>query len=213
MRITPIAITLTLLAGSFGAGAFLSQEKPLPNQVAYVDVGKVFENYRKREQVEDRINDEAEALEKRFKDRKGAIDEAEDAIALLNPRSEEYAVKDREIGTMRFQLKWDQEHESARLQDRARREKALLYKEITLEIAAYGEEHGLAAVHLFVPVTDEIENLRDLNLVTSTRTVLWHDDRLDVTDALVEQLNAQLPPEPAKDTKDSKDSKVEGPGK
>ena len=44
------------------------------------------------------------------------------------------------------------------------------------------------------PVDEQLERRGDMDLVTSTRTVLWHDERLDVTDEIVQLLNAALPP-------------------
>ena len=191
MRISPLALVLALAAGAFGSRALLSQDTPLPTKIGYVDLTRVFDGYDLRAEIEKRINEKGEAVDKAVQAGKEEIEKAEDAIALLNPRSEEYAAKDREIAMMRYMLKWDQESQFKRLEVEARQEKAMLYKKISTQIQTYCESNGFAGVHLYVPVPEDLEDLKDLNLITSTRTVLWHDERLDLTDAIIEALNGK----------------------
>jgi Skp family chaperone for outer membrane proteins len=161
-----------------------------------VDVARVFDEYRKRQDIEDRLHMKTGQLDNMFKKARASLQAKQDELRMLSPESEKFQTLERELAIGAFLLERDQKQAANELEREARREKFLLYKEINQELAAYGETHGLSAVYLSVPITDDLAQRGDLDLITSTRTVLWHDDRLDITDGLIQVLNAALPPVP-----------------
>lgn len=194
MKRTILAAALAAFVLGGGAATVLSQGEPPPLKVGFLDVGKAFEDYRKREQVEGTLNARTDALEEKFRGLKAELEAAVEELRTLNPDSEAYTEKRRQIELQQMAVKYDREQALKGLEREARRQKALLYKEICEEAGAWGEEHGLAAVFLKVPLGQEFIERGDLDLITSTRTALWSDSRLDITADLVQHLNASLEP-------------------
>ena len=194
MNRTLLAVLGALLLGALGT-VTLSQETPPPSRVAFCDVQRVFEEYRKRKDVEERLNAQIEALQNRFKQMGVEIEQQSEQLKTLNPGSDEYIALERDVDKARYLLKRDREVESRRLERQMNKERALIYKEICREAQALGEGRGHAAVLLWVPLGAEFDKGEvDLSAMMATRTVLWRDDRLDVTDDLIQTLNASLPP-------------------
>jgi len=187
------AFTAALLVGALGARPVLSQSIPEPTRVGYLNVKRVFEEYWKRENIEQNLRARTDALEARVKQGKQRLEELGEALNTLNQETEEYRSRQREIEMLRFQVKLDQEDEMRRIQREARRQEALLYKDVVREAQAFGESRGYAAIQIYAELPPGFENEADLDLVVATRTVLWRDERLDVTGQVLEFLNAGRP--------------------
>lgn len=194
MKTTILTAALAAFVLGGGAATVLSQQEPAPLKVGYLDLSRVFDQYRKREQVEGELNARTDALEEKFKGLKAELEGKVEELRTLNPDSEAYAAKRREIELQQMAVEYDRKQALKSIDREARRQKALLYKEICEEAGAWGEEHGLAAVYLWVPLGQEFVERGDLDLITSTRTALWVDGRLDVTGDVVQHLNASLGP-------------------
>jgi Skp family chaperone for outer membrane proteins len=195
MQRLALPLLVVLVLGAL-ATVTVSQDAGPSSRVVFVDVQKVFETYRKRTDVEARLNAEMDALDARFKKQAADVEHEAERLETLNPGSVEHTEVERRVDMLRFGLKYDRESEQRRLQRQMNREKTLIYKEIVLEAQALGEARGYAAVQLYVPFGAELDRNMDPSVMMATRTVLWRDDRLDVTRELVDSLNAALPPAP-----------------
>jgi len=186
-----------LLAAAICAGlaaSALSQDPPAPTKLGFVDIKKAFETYRKRKDVQDQLKAKNDALVVHFKARAGQIETDAEKLNTLNPGTEDYQALTRAIDLAKYTLEVDKKLKARELDAEQRKKNALIYREICQESKAYGVEQGLAAVMLYIPAEADIE--QDLDIIVSTRAVLCHDEQLDVTKAIVERLNAQLPPAP-----------------
>jgi Skp family chaperone for outer membrane proteins len=186
-----------LLAAAICAGvaaSALSQDRPVPTKLGFVDIKKAFETYRKRKDVQDQLKTKSDALSAQFKARAAQIEQDGEKLNTLNPGTDEYQALTRSIDLAKYTLDLDKKMKLRELDAEQRKKHALIYREICQESKAYGTEQGLAAVMLFIPAEADIE--QDLDIIVSTRAVLCHDDQLDVTKEVVERLNRELPPAP-----------------
>lgn len=184
-----------LLAAAICAGiaaSALSQDRPAPTRLGFVDIKKAFETYRKKKDVEEQLKSKRDALLTQFKARAGQIEQDAEKLNTLNPGTDEYMALTRTIDLAKYTLDLDKKAKARELDSEQRKKNALIYREICQESKAYGQEQGLAAVLQFIPADADIE--QDLDIIVSTRAVLCRDDQLDVTTVIVERLNAQLPP-------------------
>src|SRR5262245_28424023 len=184
-----------LLAAAICAGiaaSALSQDRPAPTRLGFVNIKTVFQTYRKKKDVDEQLKTKRDALVARFKARADQISQDADKLNTLNPGTDEYVALTRSIDLAKYTLDMDKKMGARELDTEQRKKNALIYREICQEAKAYGVEQGLAAVMLFIPADADIEP--DLDIIVSTRAVLCHDDSLDVTKTIVERLNAQLPP-------------------
>jgi len=187
------AFTLAVLIGVASAQPVFSQDDPAPTKLGFLDIRTTFQEYWKRDNVEKALRARTDALEEAVTTQKMRLEELGEELNTLNEGSPEFQARRREIEMIRFEIKFDQEDELRRIQREARRKEALLYKDIVRECQAFGEDRGYAAIMLSTPLRPNFEKEADLELVIATRTVLWHDDRADVTKAVLEFLNAGKP--------------------
>ncbi len=188
-----IAFTLALAIGALCAQPVLSQDTPDPTKIGFLNMRRVFENYWKRENIEKALRARTDALEESIAREKQRLADLGDELATLNEDSDEYRLRRREIEITRYQIKLDQEDEMRRIQSQAKRKEALLYKDVVRECQAFGESQGYAAILLTSPLGPDFEKTAELDIVVATRAVLWQDERLDVTDKVLEFLNAGKP--------------------
>lgn len=185
------ALCAAAICAAFAVSA-LSQDHPAPTKLGFVDIKKAFETYLKRKDVTDQLKLKNDALVAQFKARANQIEQDGEKLNTLNPGTEEYQALARKLDLDKYTLDLDKKMKSRELNAEERKKNALIYREICMEAKAYGSEQGLAAVMLFIPAQTDFE--QDLDIIVSTRAVLCHDDQLDVTKAVVDRLNAQLPP-------------------
>jgi Skp family chaperone for outer membrane proteins len=185
------AFSAAAICAAFAVSA-LSQDRPAPTKLGFVDIKKAFETYTKRKDVQDQLKTKNDALVAQFKSRATQIEQDGEKLNTLNPGTEEYQALSRTLDVAKYTLDLDKKTKARELNAEERKKNALIYREICQEAKAYGTEQGLAAVMLFIPAQTDFE--QDLDIIVSTRAVLCHDDQLDVTKAVVDRLNAQLPP-------------------
>ncbi len=194
-----IAFSLAAVIGVTAAQPVFSQDDPAPaaapavTKIGFLDIRTTFKDYWKRENIEKGLRARTDALEESVGKQKNQLEELGEELQTLNEGSPEYQQRRRDLEMIRFQIKFDQEDEMRRIQTDARRKEALLYKDIVRECQAFGEENGYTAIFLSSPLSPNFEKEADLDLVVATRAVLWHDDRADVTPAVLEFLNAGRP--------------------
>jgi Skp family chaperone for outer membrane proteins len=186
------AALVALVAGSALATSVLSEGTPAPMRLGFIDIRKAFETYRKRTEVMQQLKKKSEDYDAALKQRWQQIEQEQDKIATMNSGTDEYIDLARRIKGEKAMFDVDKEFKQRMLEAEQRKKNALVYKEISQEAAAYGLEQGLAAVLMYLPAETDFE--QDLDMVVPTRAVLCRDDQLDVTKAVVERLNAQLPP-------------------
>jgi Skp family chaperone for outer membrane proteins len=192
MRLVP-AVLVTLALGVAAATTVHSQSQPVPNQVGFVDVERVLQEYRKRESVEKELSQRADQLKTEFKRRRNEIEAKRDKLATLAEGSEEALRLEREVDIDLLTWKRDQEYEDRRLKAEQNKRIGMLYRELCAEVRAQAEQRGLAAVYAWDPLPAGFETKMNALAVVERRDVLWADSRLELTNQVIEALNAQLP--------------------
>ena len=186
------AALVALAVGSAVGSRVLSEATPAPLRLGFIDIRKAFETYRKRTEVMQQLKKKSEDFDAALKQRYAQIEQEADKLATMSSGTDEYIDLARRIKGEKAMFDVDKEFKGRMLDAEQRKKNALVYKEISQEAAAYGQEQGLAAVFMYLPAETDFE--QDLDMVVPTRAVLCRDDQLDVTAAVVERLNAQLPP-------------------
>lgn len=177
-----------------GLAASTGHTKAPPVALGFLDVGRAFDTYGKTKTVMDQLKDKSAKYLAKLKQRAGEVDEKSSKLHTLNPGSPEYAALDREISFDKAGIKIDEDFMQREIEEEKRKKLLGIYRELCQESQNYGAEHELAAVMLYIPADTDFG--QNLEVVMNTRTVLCRDDQLDVTKAIVDRLNAQLPPAP-----------------
>ena len=186
------AALAALVIGGAAVTTALSQQKPVPLRLGFVDVHKAFDTYRKYQQEMDNIKTKSDAFLGTLRKRAEQVENWEREMTTLNPGTPEYSQRERQAALERHSIDWDKKQKGRELEAEQRKKRTLIYKEICKEAGVYGQTAGLAAVFAYIPPEAEFE--QDLDLIVPTRDLLWRDEQLDITADVVAQLNAQLPP-------------------
>lgn len=164
-----------------------------PYQIGFLDVRRVMQDYKKRESVEKDLKGRADQVEKQIRDARQGIEAKGDKLQTLNPESEEAALLDREISMAAQALKSEGEWQARRLEREKNLRYAQIYNEVAYEVRLQAETRGLAMVIVNDPLPTGWEKNSDFMAVLRGRSVLYADSRLDLTQNVIDALNAKLP--------------------
>lgn len=162
-----------------------ADERPEPQKIVFLDMNKAFDTYRKFQEAMAKLETKHAELIRELKARAAKLEQDAGKLSTLNPGTPDYANLKRELNTAKYVLDFDHEQVNKDFETGQRKLQALIYKEVCDEAAAYAQEKGYAAVLNYTPPS--VDRLPQ-------SSVLWRDERLDVTADVVARLNAQLPP-------------------
>lgn len=183
------AATAILAAAAWGA---LAPARSAGIEIRIVDLEKVFEQYIKKQQAEAALKEQAE----RFNvERQGLVQQGQQLNAAFNSLREEAQDtalseerreqkrmeaedKLRELRDFEARLRNFDEEKRRLLDEQSKRMRRTLVKEIRDELRVYARREGFGLV---IDVSGNTLNMEPV--------VLFADDRLDITDRLVERLN------------------------
>ncbi|MCG3135211.1 MAG: hypothetical protein HMLKMBBP_02721 [Planctomycetes bacterium] len=188
-----LSLLAAAAAGAAAVPALSQDDKRTPFQTGVVDMARVLAEYRKAEQVEAALKSRSEALDKEFKETIGAARAKQEKLATLNRDSEEFVKLEREITAELARIDADGKWNQKRLERDRDQRLCALYAEANAEVRLQAESKGLAAVFNLRPLLPGWERSSDPDAVLAGRTVLWADASVDLTQPVIEALNAKLP--------------------
>ncbi|HEY5042054.1 MAG TPA: OmpH family outer membrane protein [Verrucomicrobiae bacterium] len=182
-KIILIIVTASILAVTLSA--------PAQTKIATVDVKKLFNGYIKTKQAQAALDKQKADLLKEIKDMSDGLDKAKaDYRKLLDQASDQALSADerakrqqaasdkaREINNSQADLQQRQRQADTQYSDQGQRMISNLYAEIQKKVAAKAKADGYTLV---------------LNSAT-TEVVVYSDPQVDITAAVLAQLNAGLP--------------------
>jgi Skp family chaperone for outer membrane proteins len=184
--------TAAFVLASVAAVAALSQQKPPPLQLGFLDVHKAFETYRKVTDLSDQFKARQEGVMSELKVITRQAEELTSRLNQLNSQSEEYQQIEERIQLLKAEYEVKRKARLQGLEVEMLKRRSAIYKELSQEAQVFGVNKGLAAVLLYIP--PDVDFGRDLDIYVNTRTVLCRDESLDITKEFVDLLNRQLPP-------------------
>lgn len=159
--------------------------------IAVVDIEKVYDKCTKKVQLEQELKDSVEAVDKIIKDKDREITEARNEQKVLNPGSEQWFEKEQAIFDLAADLQLYVQLKRVELESRQVDMMRVVYRAIVDAVVAYAKEKNLALVVKSDAGELTPESLSELKLVIQTRQVLYANPALDITDAIIQRMNAQ----------------------
>lgn len=191
------ALTLSVAAAAFAVGAAVpaaSQDAAgSPYRTGVVDMARVLAEYQKGAQVEAALKAKSETLDRQFKDVISAARAKQEKLSTMNRDTEEYWALEREITTELARIDSDGKWNQKRLERDRDSRLCALYSEASAEVRLQAEAKGLAAVFNLRPLLPGWEKNSDPEAVLAGRSVLWADASVDLTQSVIDALNAKLP--------------------
>jgi len=203
---------MAVAAAAFGLGSIWSPANPgvpAEQKIATVDLAKVFEKYYKTVRSTLALKQEASDMQKERKDMVDAeqkeesewqklIDKAEDQALSPEERARSKTAATEKLREVKSAGQTIQEYDrasTARLREKERQRRDDIVKEIRSVLDADAKAGGYTLV---LDVSGESANMAPI--------ILFSSGVNDLTDSLIQELNAGAPPMPA-DDKEAKDAK------
>ena len=185
---------LILAVGFYGLRYTDAQSSALVSgQAGVVDIVRVFNEYEKSEFLTEQLKQEKATLDDEQKQKKEAIEYLVVERDSYKPDSDEYKNKRNELIQDTINLKaWAEFHQELML-DEHKRLTAQLYAEIVVGVERVAEQEGFSLVLYLegekLPPSKNIVELRDH---IRQRKVIHHDHSVDLTQRVVDSLNADF---------------------
>ena len=185
-----------VLYGMVGTEA--QNTSPLGGLTGVIDVVRVFNEYQKSDHLTERLGAEKAELDVEQKAKREAIEYLVVERDSFKRDSEEYRAKNEEMVEQTIGLKaWAEFHEK-RLLHEHKALTAVLYEEIEAAVREVARQQGFSLVlYLDGGLIPPPKSLRDFNVLQlreliRQRKVIYHDPGVDLTNAVLEKLNADF---------------------
>jgi Skp family chaperone for outer membrane proteins len=169
------------------------QDDAVPGKVGFIDLSKVLNTHKGLREVEQQVNEFLKNGEAEVAKARDEIEKLKDSIMLYTQFSKEYVEQENEIETQELALKHLQK--SIVLERDAKVGQALrqAYSDIEKAVAEYADAQQLAGVISFSPDIDQLKTDRPEDILkwVSMVDTVWHDDRLDISDAVITIINGK----------------------
>jgi len=196
VRLTPMVLILAVLltAGVF-AGSAASQARFTPAKLAFVDIGRVFNEYAKASDIQQQVKDELRSINKALADRVEELRKRRGELEIALPGTPEFRQKQRELDRAAFALKWDEKDQKGALERRMVTRMSHVYTEILHEAENFAVRNGLQGVYMVNTIDMKARTRAELQLLIASRPVLYWEKGLDITDDLLKVMNEAPSPD------------------
>ena len=164
--------------------------------VACVNVGQVFNEYQRQKDLAEEIKQERDRLSLELEQRRMRIDGARSVLDALDPQDPTYQAKMRDLLEMNIRFKNWMDLNDAAVGREIGVWTATIYRELLKATADIARERGYS----LVLYRDEFELLSTdpaaVQELIRARKVLYADDRVDITQAVLDKLNAEYRAQP-----------------
>jgi len=178
---------LTVLAAAVGA-----RGQTTPLKIGFVDLDRVLEDYKKKQEGEAKLRSDYEEDLKKLRERRAKIEETIQEIQILEVGSTERDLRELETQMDIHRIKLEQDRLEKRYQKNHTAKLRELYLEIVKKVEEYGRANGYTAI-LARRGDLKPEDRRELLTLIISQSVLYHDPSLDVTQEVLKLLNKDAP--------------------
>ncbi len=192
-KLGTVAVLLALLVLS---GVVLAQavaKRGRPTAVAVVDVQRVFESLKEKEQSEADLTTKADRLKAEQQDRQRKLEQMQKDMEMLAPGTPAFNTKQDDLERQAVELQAWGQFQSNKLQ----RERSLqiegLYRKIMGSVEGFAKGNGYDVV-LFKEGNFDFRNAnpQQLSALIQVRKVLWSAEDLDITDQITQRMNNEF---------------------
>jgi Skp family chaperone for outer membrane proteins len=181
-----VILAAIVLSDSFAEGP---EAPAAPTGLAVCDIVRVFNNYKRAEDLNQEFNARQQEIENQSKKRLEAIEVLRLELEGLNPGSKEYQRRIEEAEKLQIEHKAWLEIEDVRLRRLHYRLTREMYGEILQMVSSISEQRNLSLV--LCGESEELisNNLPELVREIERRKVLYRNDNLDITETVLTRLN------------------------
>jgi len=195
--------TVVLTAAIGGLGLFglpralnAENQSARPARVGSVDVGKVFQEYQRKKDLDEELKEAQQRMEKEMESRRNQIDSFQAMLDALSQDDPTYAEKTRQLLQMQIEYKNWLDMSQADVSREVALWTARVYKDILDMIAEIAQQEGYDVVlyhDTFTPRGSDPQVIREQ---IASRKVVYVSPAADLTQLILDALNARYRSEP-----------------
>lgn len=174
--------------------AGFSQETPVPApaqpKIGVVNMVKVFGEYKKTKEYEKLLENDKKKEELKIQDIEKEIKVLVDEIEALDKYSELRREKSEHLAVLSSQREYRAKNWNNWIKNKVNKHTVTLYNEIRDVIYKYGKDHGYTCIFKADPKL-ELEPEESASEKINIRSVLYHDQAIDLTEEIIEFLNGE----------------------
>ncbi len=184
------AIAILVAAVAFSVARPAASQNAPSGKIAFVDVARVFKEYKKAGDVNQMTRTEIQKLEAELRGRFEELKKLRDDLDLLVAGTPEYTQKKQTVDFESFRLEYEEKTRKQAIMDGAMKRLNLVYREIRTEAENYALRNGLEAVLMFNDQEVEARSPEELMVIIASRPVLFREKARDITDSILQILNS-----------------------
>jgi Skp family chaperone for outer membrane proteins len=200
---TPVSLALLLFAGSLAGRAAAQAPAPTPSRLAVINIQKAFQNLHQKQDGDAAIakfianfNTQKHNMETDMQKR---LDDLNSNTGLFKKDSPEYNEQVNDLKKQRIAYKVFLATSQEDLESMELLKTTEVYRALNQAIQKYAEAHGIAIVF----VQDDTDftsakTVEGLQAGIANRKIMYAHPDYDITDKVVEAMNAEYQPAPAK---------------
>jgi len=192
-KLLAIALSVVVLAAasSWMITSVNAQEKPTPapTKTAVVDIVKVFNDYQRTKEINDRLNKEQLELQNQRKQKIDRVEALKAQLENLNPDSKDYYQRQKELLEVSIDLKNFTEIKSEEVKREFRVLTEDIYKQILKSIEDVAKEMGYDMVMYLDMMEIHGDSFPALLEKIRERKVLYAAKHIDITQNVLDALN------------------------
>lgn len=158
--------------------------------IAVLDVARVFEQYELTRDLETRFESQRRAAADEADQRRDRVEQMRRALTAFDPDSDDYARREAELtrAEVEFQV-WSTQTEKT-LKAAHKRWLLRIYDNTRAEVAKLANERKIDLVVTYDLLTEDAPDSTSLRQQILLQKVIFHSDRIDLTDEVLSRLNA-----------------------
>lgn len=186
---------------------------PPGTQVAVVDIVRIFDECDQIKDLNVVLRDAKESVEKEAEARKKVLSQKEVELAAFSPDSPDYAPRRDEFARLNIEANVWLQVKRAQMAREHFNWTRIVYEDLNRAVAQVGRERGFLVVlqkREFRPDLVEEGNVENLRQMIHARAVIYLDDSLDITDAVLKKMNTDYRQRGGKNRLPAPDHKAPG---
>jgi Skp family chaperone for outer membrane proteins len=163
-----------------------------PTAVAVVNVQKVFNSLKEKQDIEAELKQRAQSLQSNEKEKRQKIQQMKSNLDVLKPGTSEYQQQEQKLERAVVDLKaWAQYKQQKMKRTRGVKMESL-YRKTTDTAGNVAEDNGFDLVLYDEGSADlNYQSSKQLSTMIQMRKVLWSNDKLNITDQVIQRMNNQ----------------------
>lgn len=188
-----VSLTSILISSFFIFNTFSEAYVPPKDtslKIGFVNIKKIFQDYKKTKEMEQKLNQEMEAELSSLKGLDEERKQLREEIPLYRPGSKIRIRKEQQLAEKIFEIKHKKDRAEYFSREKMRMGIEKVYEEMSDEIEQHAQQNNY---FMIIRVSDAdffgTSSEEALRLQINTRDVLFWEKKNDITDAIIEQMN------------------------